>query len=128
MHREEMFIVCWVATAGPTPASRFGDGSSNRVRAPRSRDRQSGAPARRTLLLTVIAGLGAHTRHATPCNKTPRSQGETMKRAVRWATLSAGLAGLVSRVRTKSCPMAFDLPRRRTAEFHAGGQVISGLG
>jgi hypothetical protein len=34
----------------------------------------------------------------------------------------------VSRVRTKSCPMAFDLPCGRTAEFHAGGQVISGLG
>jgi len=32
------------------------------------------------------------------------------------------------KVRTKSCPMAFDLPCGRTAEFHAGGQVISGLG
>ena len=34
----------------------------------------------------------------------------------------------VSRVRTKSCPMAFGFPCGRTAEFHAGGQVISGLG
>lgn len=31
----------------------------------------------------------------------------------------------VSRVRTKSCPMALSFPRGRTAEIHAGGQVIS---
>jgi hypothetical protein len=34
----------------------------------------------------------------------------------------------LSRVTTKSCPMAFDLRCGRTAEFHAGGQVIPGLG
>src|SRR2546421_11082155 len=51
-----------------------GDGPSNKVRAPRSRDRQSPAPARLILLLAVTAGVGAHTRHATPRNKTPRSQ------------------------------------------------------
>jgi hypothetical protein len=33
--------------------------------------------------------------------------------------------GWLSRVRTKSCPMAFGFPCGRTAEFRAGGQVIS---
>src|SRR3954466_14472201 len=47
-------------------------------------------------LLAATAGLGANTRHATPRNKTPRSQGGSMKRAVRWATLSVGLAGLAT--------------------------------
>jgi hypothetical protein len=56
---EELLAVCRVATAGSTPQSRSRDGSSIRVRVPRSPDRQSEAPARRTLLLAVAAGLGA---------------------------------------------------------------------
>jgi len=59
--------------------------------------------------------------------RLPADPGVYRFRDVQGRTLYIGRAS-VSRVRTKSCPMAFDLPCGRTAEFHAGGQVISGLG
>src|SRR5690349_12664847 len=56
---------------------------------------RSGAPARWTRCSPSLLGLARHS-HATARNKTSLFQGGSMRRAVRWATLSVGLAGLVT--------------------------------
>src|SRR5262245_15435497 len=67
-------------------------------------------------------GVGMTDAAATPGRGADSYEPERSE-----ASTPAGRERL-SRVRTKSCPMAFGFRCGRTAEFRAGGQVISWCG